>query len=386
VKLFLTFRATTTSTMEKAPAATPTWAAWLGALLELLYEVLLGERQLPRTRLMTSSRAVDKTRIVSARNANGNTAFIDGAVLSDGQCGVAIYYVAGHTLNTHGRLELPDGAPSDSNLTELAALAHCLLRHPRHQPLTVFSDSAHALRCTEAIAAPDAVQGGGARRKRGEAKSGVAATGAATPPRTANDPTRDPRWGALVLLIHLLLRLRRGPTSLYRVPAHKGWKPNETADALAQKGAAEGANILPLPAAGASDRSLARWVIAASWSLHYLCTQRAAGEVDTGRPHAAHGGSTRGVGSGSGGAAGFARRDPARRDSRRSGNGGGGNGRSRSGRDEALVLPPPRPRVGVGSGAAPTGVLAVDCEMVGVGTSGLDSKLASVCVVNEHLE
>lgn len=238
-----------------------TWALWLRALLELLRELLSGVRRLPRARLIASSRSVDRLRVTSSRHANGCTAFIDGAALSDSRCGLAIFYTAGHPLNIHGALELPDSAPPDSNLAELAALAHCLLRHPRHDPLIVFSDSEHALRCAEAVAAPEAIdgrscRGAGSRRHRrvgsggnggssgggGGVRSGGVRSGgggdrgggggkhggSGTPSESSDppsgcvrDPTRDPRWGCLVLLIHLVLRLRRAPTALYKVWAQR---------------------------------------------------------------------------------------------------------------------------------------------------------------------
>lgn len=207
-----------------------TWARWLRALLDLLRELLSGSRRLPRARLIASSRSVDRLRIASARHAHGCTAFIDGAALSDGRCGLAIFYTAGHPLNTHGALDLPDGAPSDSNLAELAALAHCLLRHPRDDPLIVFSDSEHALRCAEAIAAPEAIEGragrsaGRRRRGGGGGGGGLPSSPSMDPPGVGTrDSTRDPRWGCLVLLIHLILRLRRGPTALYKVHNHVGF-------------------------------------------------------------------------------------------------------------------------------------------------------------------
>jgi hypothetical protein len=203
-----------------------TWARWLCALLELLRELLSGSRRLPRARLIASSRSVDRLRIASSRHVHGCTAFIDGAALSDGRCGVAIFYTAGHPLNTHAALDLPDGAPADSNLAELAALVHCLLRHPRHEPLIVFSDSEHALRCAEAVAAPEAVEGrvgrktGTRRRRQGGGNGGVCLPGSNPldpQGRCTPDPTRDARWGCVVLLIHLVLRLRRAPTALYKV-------------------------------------------------------------------------------------------------------------------------------------------------------------------------
>lgn len=69
-------------------------------------------------------------------------------------------------------------------------------------------------------------------------------------------------------------------------------------------------------------------------------------------------------------ASGFARRNDERRASRRGGGKGGGGGGGLAGRIGAVAVPPPRARVAGGAGAELTEILAVDCEMVGVGRSG----------------
>ncbi|EOD35209.1 hypothetical protein EMIHUDRAFT_227769 [Emiliania huxleyi CCMP1516] len=93
----------------------------------------------------------------------------------------------------------------------------------------------HALRCAQAAA-----ESGGGGRGRGR--------------RRVSDQTQDGRWGGLVLLIQLLLRLRRGRTAFFKVQAHKGNRSNEIADALAQKGAGGDGSPLPLPAFSGGSR------------------------------------------------------------------------------------------------------------------------------------
>jgi len=313
----------------------------LRALLELLLELLFGGGPLPPSRLTVVTK-LDKPRLAAARGA-----FVDGAVLADGSCGAAVFYSAGHELNTHGRLTLPAGAPADSNLAELAALAHCLLRHPRGEPLAVFSDSMHALRCAQAAA-----ESGGGGRGRGR--------------RRVSDQTQDGRWGGLVLLIQLLLRLRRGRTAFFKVQAHKGNRSNEIADALAQKGAGGDGSPLPLPAfsGGGPPSAVRRRLAACRWALSYLLAHPPEEQAAAARHGRGRDGNRRHLGGAS--------KHPARRAGSR--------------HDAAPPPPTRREAVAVGSGAGAGGVLAVDCEMVGVGASGLPSKLASVCVVNEAEE
>ena len=354
----------------------------LRALLELLLELLFGGGPLPPSRLTVVTK-LDKPRLAAARGA-----FVDGAVLADGSCGAAVFYSAGHELNTHGRLTLPAGAPADSNLAELAALAHCLLRHPRGEPLAVFSDSMHALRCAQAAA-----ESGGGGRGRGR--------------RRVSDQTQDGRWGGLVLLIQLLLRLRRGRTAFFKVQAHKGNRSNEIADALAQKGAGGDGSPLPLPAfsGGSRRHSEAACEEGAAQRLAVnrrpsLRSEAEARRVPVGAQLPALA-PTRGAGGGCaararprrqqaaprrrlkapsapGGLA--ARRRASAADAAR---GGGGRERRGGGRRACRRLRDGAHRARAAPPRACTAHLAGTSLQVGVGASGLPSKLASVCVVNE---
>ncbi len=136
-------------------------------------------------------------------------------------------------------------------------------------------------------------------------------------------PPADARWAPLVRLLHWLLLLRRAPTSFFKVAAHKGNPGNETADRLAQRGAERGP---PLEL----ELDVSRWR-ACRLLLGYLVRGEAA-EAPAPPPL-----------------------------------------------ERPLVLPRPKPR---GPRLEPTDVLALDCEMVGVGRGGFASRLASVCVVN----
>ena len=278
----------------------------LSALLELLIELLFGAPRLGAHRLQVRTKAVDRAHAASSKG-RGLRAFIDGSVQPDGSCGFSVFYHAGHPLNAHGRFEPAPCAP-DSNLAELVALFWALVQHPRGQHLTVFSDSAHALRCVQPLAEGPAPEGdtNGAKRQ--------------PPPALPSDA----RWVPIVRLIWMVLRLRTAQTVLVKVPGHKGVRHNETADALAQRGAG-------LAAAYEVPHRASRYQ-ACVLLLRYLRQPDACLATLRGGPPAA--------------------RPPARR---------------------------PEPS---GPGLELTDVLALDCEMVGVGPGAAESKLGSVCIVN----
>eukprot|EP00964_Phaeocystis_antarctica_P148873 scaffold115845_cov58-Phaeocystis_antarctica.AAC.5 len=291
-----------TVTMALAP-----WRSLLSALLELLIELFFGAPRLGAHRLQVRAKGVDRAHAASSKG-RGLRAFIDGSVQPDGSCGFSVFYHAGHPLNAHGRFEPAPCAP-DSNLAELVALFWALVQHPRGQHLTVFSDSAHALRCVQPLEEGPVLEGdaeGGAKRQ--------------PPPSLPSDA----RWSPIVRLIWMVLRLRTAQTVLVKVPGHKGVRHNETADALAQRGAG-------LAAAYEVPHRASRYQ-ACVLLLRYLRQPDACLATLSGGPPAV--------------------RPPARR---------------------------PEPS---GPGLGLTEVLALDCEMVGVGPSAAESKLASVCVVN----
>ena len=291
------------------------------ALLVLLRELLFGPRLLPSRRLQI--RGVDRAHAASSKGRELK-AFIDGSVQLKGTCGFSVFYHAGHPLNAHGRFEPAPSSP-DANLAELVALFWAVANHPREQHLTIFSDSAHALRCVQALAENGAEGGvgggggGGGGRGSGGRKRGRRQ---APPPRPAQ--VNDVRWAPIIRLIWWLLRLRTAQTCFFKVPAHRGVRQNETADALAKTGA-DSEHVCDVPHRASlahTCRLLLRFLTQES-----LCL-------------------------GSGARGGARQPPPARR---------------------------PEP---TGSSLEVSSVLALDCEMVGTGPSTLDSKLASVCVVN----
>lgn len=199
------------------------------ALMTLLYELLFGVRLLSRQRLMVNTKGVDPHQLLSSKGGQLK-AFCDGSVLQSGQCGIAVFYTDGHMLNYHGGV-VPGGA-ADSNLVELVALFCAVLRHPRGQHLTVFSDSAHALRLVDKLSeSPERSSSGNRARRR-------------------QRPPSEPREACVVRVLHWLLRLRTAQSCFYKVPGHKHYKQNEIADALAQRAAAESPSFEPPLSAG----------------------------------------------------------------------------------------------------------------------------------------
>jgi len=81
------------------------------------------------------------------------------------------------------------------------------VQHPRGQYLTVFSDSAHALRCVQLLEEGPVPEADANRRP---------------PPSLPSDA----RWAPIVRLIWMVLRLRTAQTVLIKVPGHKGVRHN----------------------------------------------------------------------------------------------------------------------------------------------------------------
>ena len=103
---------------------------------------------------------VDRT-LLGSRRGHLLRAFVDGSV-TEHSCGFAVFYADAHPLNHHGGFQA-EGA--QSNLAEVAALYWVLRHHPRGQQLSVFSDSAHALRVVQSVCAEDEDGGGSSGRE-----------------------------------------------------------------------------------------------------------------------------------------------------------------------------------------------------------------------------
>ena len=286
--------------------------AVLRALLELLAEALFGSARLDKTRLTVRVKGVDVKQLNSKRGVELK-AFTDGSVLASGGCGLAVYYSDGHPYNFSGGFVASE---PDANMVELAAVCWVLLHHPRSQQLSIFSDSARALKVVSSLADVD---------QRGEPRSRKQRLTRAISPEDAS----------LARVVQWLLRLRTAQTNFFKVPGHKGFRQNETADLLAQRAAAEPPSCCPPLAAGLAQ------LLAVL--LHYLLRQS---ELEAGRiPESS-----------------LAARGAAKKTRR-----------------DGSVLRRPEP---LGESTEITDVLALDCEMVGVGIGGWESSLASVSVVN----
>ena len=207
--------------------------ALLRAVASLLYALVSG-RRLPRDRLYVQTRGVNVALLRSQRDKHLR-AFVDGSTLEDGSCGLACFYSDGHSLNYHGRFDTGSGPKADSNLAELAAVFWVLLFHPRGQHLTIFSDSAHALRVVQAASDGSCDEPQPRRRNRGS-HAGASGTDAQRP----SCPRLEAREAVVASLIWWLLRLRRAQTAFYKVPGHKGFTQNAVADALARQAAEHG--------------------------------------------------------------------------------------------------------------------------------------------------
>ena len=306
-------------------------SAYVRAIYTLIVELITGSLPLDRMRLSLRTKGVDRS-LLHSQKGLGLKAFVDGSVLESGGCGFGIFYTDGHYLNHSGSIDA-GGSKPNSNLAELAAVYMCLLRHPRGQSLSIFSDSAFALRVVQhASEVADANSGSSAAARKRRKKDGDVA---------AACPRMEPREQAVAECIWWLLRMRSAATVFYKVPAHKGFTQNKLADALARHAAEAGGAAENVPLHSLSLLSLAMLL------LRYLLGQS---ELDGGLMDAVSYVSP----ADSAAAAAAARR--------------------------RALIPRPKP---TGSSTEMTHILALDCEMVGIGAFGHESRLASVSVVNE---
>ena len=314
-------------------AAVQYGAALLRALWTLTIELLCGGLPLGRARLLLRTKGIDRTLIHSPKGRDLK-AFIDGSVLESKACGCGVYYRDSHYLNFSGGFAATSVTPT-SNLAELAALYFALVRHPRGQHLSIFSDSAFALRVVQAASVDADTELGSTAvaRKRSRRAGGSASA--------TTCPTLNPCERSLAQCIWWLLRLRTAQTCFYKVAAHKGFAQNHCADSLAKHGAEHGPmNSIPL---GGSWRALILLL------MRYLLGQS---KLD---------GGTMDVSS-------FVQTSDAE------------TAAEAMARRRAMV---PRPKP-TGDSTELTRVLALDCEMVGIGAFGYESRLGSVSICNDQ--
>lgn len=148
---------------------------------------------------------VDKSRAaigLRTKKCDKSECFVDGSANSEGKAGFAVYYADGHELNLSSALSV-DGN-GRNNVAEIAACYAAVWRHPRDQPLVVYTDSFKALRCIEEF-------------RDSEILPDVPAPGP-----------------SLVAAIGVALQLRTAPTSLVKIPAHCRLEKHDLADNLAK--------------------------------------------------------------------------------------------------------------------------------------------------------
>ena len=259
--------------------------------------------------------------------------YVDGSV-NQGAAGVGVWYGSGHRLNFAAAL--PTDA-ADNNVTELLAIFVALLRHPRHARLAIHTDSRVCMTTLEMLA------------------SGA-------PLRLFRPST--PSHRDLVRALRWVLFWRTGRTVVHKIKGHSGHTPNERADKLAALGGKSSFLIdVPGYGIGLAQRSLLSWVFRRPVSrglfpgslrlelVRFLAGIEGSGTGAIGDDYEA-----------------FTRKKTA---SERPKN-------PYLHYKGPLVTPSP-----LDENQGITDVLALDCEMVGVGSDGKRSILAQVSVVNE---
>ena len=260
-----------------------------------------------------------------ARAGGRATCHVDGGV-EGGRSGIGVWYSFGHELNYAANAT---GVSVDNNAVEMCAAYAALARHDADEALEIRSDSRQVCKTLERVVRGDLV--------------GL-------------------RVNAVTLGAAFALSRRRARTTIQKVRAHVGGHhtDNARADQLASLGMRSSVEPAFVPDASENDGIL--------HVLRALCREDVVREL----------------------AARFILGEPAR------GNGCiDGTGESEVRRkahasvqenvkrlDKGEVeLVRPRP---FNDDCSITGVLALDCEMVGVGDGGTESMLAQVCVINEH--
>lgn len=272
------------------------------------------------------------------RRDAGDECYVDGSVdLGKGRSGVGVWYSFGHELNFAGRTTRRS---MDNNVVETIAAFAALSRHDVDEKVTIHSDSRWVCRAMERVC-----------EGRLRELSGVNAVTVATA---------------------YVLRARRGRTVIQKVRAHVGGPHADNARA----------DQLALVGSKASDED------ASSAFIPFVWSSSSEGESGDGfwravrelwRRDVALGLARCVAGDevvGNGCIDGAASWDDARKRSHRDAY---ANVRPMDRDERTLERPKP-----FSDDCSQTEVVALDCEMVGVGDGGLESMLAQVCVLNEH--
>ena len=279
-----------------------------------------------------------KRRSGNKNKSDNALCYVDGSASTDGgrrRSGIGVWYSYGHALNYASATTTRS---TDNNVVEMLAVYAAVVRHGRDDDLTVCSDSRVCCKKLERLT-------------------------------TTPSATRAGEWlDSATLCVAFALSKRRGKTTIRKVRAHVGG--NHTSNARADQLALIGSK------AGEREEETCGFAPRCEETRNgaSIAAARAACDGRVLRELARFLSGEEGFGNGciDGNGTSEARRrahEGVMADVRRA---------DRSGA-ESLVKPTP-----FSDDCTVTDVLALDCEMVGVGECGMESMLAQVCVVNEH--
>ena len=170
-------------------------------LLPALLALLLGTPSSPAG----GSPSFPSSNDANARRAPPGSAavFVDGSVTQGKPAGVGVWYGVGHPLNFAAAL--PSPTFDDNNLAELAAVFVALIRHPRHAPMKIHTDSAYVIQTLDPDRRPTLK-----RLKRLKRRP-------SSPARRRSGDASAAARRALTRAARLLLRWRAAATSFRKV-------------------------------------------------------------------------------------------------------------------------------------------------------------------------
>ncbi|KAK3247775.1 hypothetical protein CYMTET_42739 [Cymbomonas tetramitiformis] len=138
--------------------------------------------------------------------------YVHGCV-AEGRACIGLWYQPRHTLNVIANIP----GPLNDGRAELAAVYVALLRHPRNQPLTVYTSSAYILNSVKSLINPQR-----------EAERQAQRNASQTQTQGLCDGTRR-----LLRALRWILRMRAAKTHFRRAQAHVGWPSTEMSSRLA---------------------------------------------------------------------------------------------------------------------------------------------------------